>query len=393
MSADLLRRNIAYLAEGKIRMKAGSETPRTIDSAYGNAIRDKAVRAQQKNSWKSAGNDSSPFSSAMLWGKAARQTDIPLVITSICGSRQPGALLYSLESGSLCALLEVTGNGADEQRLWNDNNLQLRHVSVSRDTGDMVFSVVHQNGTANIGVKSHGQGGFKELTEGDSFDTAPRWVPREGTKIVFQSAGIGRNARGQFLKLGPFSLQQLDAERGEMTAVLEDPKFDFLAPQILADGRMYYIRRPYHAHERLHPLTVLKDTVLFPFRLLYAVFQFLNFFSSAFTGHKLTSASGPKNQDLNLKQMMVWGNLVRADVHAGAQEEGADLVPKSWELRCRSASGETKTVAAGVLAYDTDAEGNVLYTNGNAIFLIKPDGQKESLLRERMIQQVFFLPE
>ncbi len=329
----------------------------------------------------------------MLWGKSALPKDIPLFITSICSSRQPGAFLYSLESDSLCALLEVTENGADEKRLWNDNNIQLRHVSVSRETGDMVFSVIHQNGTANIGVKHHGQGGFKELTEGDSFDTAPRWVPGEGTKIVFQSAGIGRNFRGQFLKLGAFNIQQLDAERGEMTTVLDDPHFDYLAPHVLADGRMFYIRRPYTAHARLNPLTVLKDIVLFPFRLLYAIFQFLNFFSAAFTGRKLTSAGGPKNQDMDLKQMMIWGNLVRARPDAQTQEEGADLVPKSWELCCRSTNGESKTLAAGVLAYDTDAEGNVLYTNGNAIFLLPIDGRKQCIQRERMVQQVFFLPE
>lgn len=394
MSVDFSKRSIAYLSEGRIRVKVGGERSRTIESVYGNSLRDKAVRAQQKNSWKSAGNDGSPFSGAMLWGKGAMPGgEIPLAITSICSSRQPGAFLYSLESGSLCALLEVKDNGADEQRLWNDNNIHLRHVSVSPESGDMVFSVIHQNGTANIGVKTHGQGGFKELTEGDSFDTAPRWAPGEGAKIVFQSAGIGRNARGQFLRLGPFGLQQLDAERGEMSAILEDPKFDFLAPQMLADGRLYFIRRPYIGHERLHPLTMLKDTVLFPFRLLYAIFGFLNFFSSAFTGKKLTSAGGPKNHDLNLKQMMIWGNLVHAESNAGAQEEGADLVPKSWELCCRTTSGEIKTVAAGVLAYDTDADGNILYTNGNAIFLLGADGKKESILRERMIQQVFFLPE
>lgn len=392
MSVDISKRTIAYLAQGSIRVKVGSEPPRTIESAFGNSIREKAVRAQQKNSWKAGGNDGSPFSGPVLWGKAAVATDIPLMVTSICGSREPGALLYSLESGSMCALLEVTGNGADEQRLWNDNNIQLRHVSVSRETGDMVFSVVHQNGTANIGVKTHGQGGFKELTEGDSFDTAPRWMPGEGTKIVFQSAGIGRNFRGQFAKLGPFSIQELDAERGDMTTVLEDRQFDYLAPLVLPDGRMFYIRRPYAAHERLNPLTVLKDIVLFPFRLLYAIFQFLNFFSALFTGRKLTSA-GPKGQDLHLKQMMIWGNLVRADAKADKQEEGADLVPKSWELCCRSASGETKTLAAGVLAYDADAEGNIIYTNGSAISVLQADGRKQSVLRERMVQQVFFLPE
>jgi len=93
MSPDPSKRTIAYLAQGKIRMKVGGDSPRTIDSVYGNSIRDKAVRAQQKNSWKGAGSDGSPFSGAILWGKAARTADIPLMITSICSSRQPGALL------------------------------------------------------------------------------------------------------------------------------------------------------------------------------------------------------------------------------------------------------------------------------------------------------------
>ncbi len=392
MSVEPPKPTIAYLAQGKIRVKQGIESPRTIDSVFGNSIREKAVRSQQKNSWKSPANDGSPFSGAMLWGKSAMPRDVPLAITSICGSKETGALVYSLESGSLCALLEITQLGADERRLWNDNSTKIVHVSVSRATGDMVFSVLHDNGTANIGVKMHGQGGFKELTEGDSFDTAPRWLPGEGSKIIFQSAGVGRNQRGHFLKLGPFSLQQLGTEAGDMTTILEDSHFDYLAPQVHADGRLFYIRRPYAEYERVKPLGVVKDVVLFPFRLLYAIFQFLNFFSSAFTGKKLTSAGGPKGNEMDLKQMMIWGNLVHAQRAGNAEEESADLVPKSWELHCRLANGETKTLASGVLAYDMAEDGSVLYTNGNAIFLLRPDGQKERILSERMIQQVFFVP-
>ena len=392
MSADTSKLNIAYLAQGNIRVKMGDKPPRNIESVFGNSIREKAVRAQQKHSWKSAANDGgSPFSSAMLWGKSARSGDVPLIITSICGAREAHGLVYSLESGSLCALLEVSRLGAEERRLWNDNRTQIRHVSVSRSTGNLVFSVLHENGTANIGVKMNGESGIKELTEGDSFDTAPRWVPGEGRKIVFQSAGIGRNYRGQFSTLGPFSLQQLDVEPGELTTLLENPGYDYLAPQSLSDGRLFYIRRPYAEHGRFHPLRTLKDALLFPFRLLYAIFQFLNFFSSIFAGRKLTSAGGPKGHDMDMKQMMIWGNLVRAQSASG-EDEGADLVPKSWELRCRTAGGETKTLAGGVLAYDIDADGKVVYTNGNAVFLLHPDGRKERVLSERMIQQVFFVP-
>lgn len=383
---------IAYLAQGKIRLKTGNESPRTIDSVFGNSIREQAVRAQQKHSWKSADKNGSPFSSAVVWGRQSMAGDIPLAITSICGSHEPGAIVYSLESGSLCALLEVTQLGAEERRLWNDNRTQIRHVSVSRASGDMVFSILHENGTANLGVKIHGEGGFKELTEGDSFDTAPRWLPNGDRKIIFQSAGIGRNQAGNFLKLGPFSIQQLNIDTCEMSTTIEDARFDFLAPQALDDGRMFYIRRPYAAHERVHPLTVLKDVLLFPFRLLFAIFQFLNFFSAAFTGRKLTSAGGPKGNDMDLKQMMIWGNLVHARKAAEGDDDGPDLVPKSWELRCRMNDGTTKVVADAVLAYDTAPDGSILYTNGNAIFLLHPDGRKERILTERMIQQVFFVP-
>src|SRR5436190_20474138 len=105
---------IAYLAQGRIRLKSGDAPPRTVDSVYGNALREKAVRAQQRHSWKGQGDDGSPFK-AVLWGKSSQDTEVPLVITSICGGKDAGGLIYSLESGSLCALLAVGQSGAEEK--------------------------------------------------------------------------------------------------------------------------------------------------------------------------------------------------------------------------------------------------------------------------------------
>ena len=277
MSENPARSTIAYLAQGNLRIKAGAAAARTVDSAYGNSLREKEVRAQQKNSWKSAGAQGSFFSGPALWGKAGMQQDVPLAITSVCGGKAAGELVYSLESGSLCALLEATSPGEEERRVWNDNRTRIRHLNVSRQTGDLVFSVLHENGTANIGLKLTGEGGIKEMTEGDSFDTAPRWVPGEGRRIVFQSAGIGRNREGHFLALGPFSIEELDVANGDMKTVSEDTQHDFLAPQACADGTLYYIRRPYTRVDRLRPLQVLKDFLLFPFRLGYMIFHVLNF--------------------------------------------------------------------------------------------------------------------
>ena len=381
--------SLAYLAQGKIRIKVGDKPPQTVDSAYGNTIRERAVRAQQKNSWKSGGDDGSPFKAA-LWGKSAGGSEVPLAITSICAGREPASIIYSLESGSLCALLEVTQMGADERRLWNDNKLQIRHVSVSREAGDMVFSILHQNGTANIGVKLAGHSGIQELTEGDSFDTAPRWRLGAQGRIVFQSAGIGRNREGHFLALGAFCIQELDTNTSELTTLLENSKYDYLAPQSLRDGTLLYIKRPYSQHARINPFRLAKDIVLFPFRLLYALFQYLNFFSSIYTGKKLTSTGGGA-RNLDMKQMMIWGNLVRAEQHSAPEEEGADLVPKSWQLCSRNSAGQEKVLGSGVLAYDVNEGGYVVFTNGNAIFTLSPDGKKKQCVTEAMIEQVFFV--
>lgn len=380
---------IAYLSQGNIRLKTADAAPRTIESVYGNSIREKAVRSQQKDSWKGAGDDGSPFK-AMLWNRPGQTGEVPLAITSICGSKDSGGLFYSLESGSLCAMLEVSQLGADEKRIWNDNRTRVRHLSVSPETGDMAFSILHQNGTANIGVKLAGAGGVQELTEGDSFDTAPSWVPGKNRSIVYQSAGIGRNREGQFLALGPFSLQQLDAEAGEVTTLLEDSKYDCLAPQFAPDGTLLYIRRLYMQHaERPSVVHSLKNLVLFPFRLVHGIYNFLNYFSAAFTGRKLTpSGGGAKAREMDMRQMMIWGNLVRAQQAEDSEDENADLVPKSWELIRRSDSGKETHLAKGVLAYSVAADGTVAYTNGNAVFLIKPDGSSERVLSERMIEQV-----
>jgi len=380
---------IAYLAQGKVRLKTSNEAPRTIESPYANSIRERSVRAQQRNSWKTQGGGF--LSGAMLWGQKGMDAGpTPVFVTSISGASESGKLIYSLESGTLCALLASENLSGEERRLWNNNNFKLQHVRACPATGHLAFSVLHSNGTANLGIMLSGESGVKELTEGDSVDTSPSWVPGEARRIVFQSAGVGRNRQGHFLALGPFAIQELNIDTVEMDTLLEDAKTDFLAPRVTADGPLYYIRRPYAPSEGINPFRAIKDLLLFPFRLAYALFQFLNFFSMSYTGKKLTTAGDTRARELDQRQMMIYGNLIRAQ--QGAEGDDApDLVPNSWQLARRRASGGEEILAKGVVAYDVGADGTVAYSNGSAIFLITPDGRKERVLTERMIEQVLLL--
>jgi len=379
---------IAYLAQGKVRIKAGEENSRTLESPYGQSIHDRSVRSQQRHAWKSEGDGF--LSGQVLWGKAATPGGpAPVLVTSLSRGVAPKQMVYSLASGSLCALCEADDLGAEERRLWNDNRRRIEHIHACPSTGNVAFSVRHENGTANIGVMVRGEPGFGEVTEGDSLDTAPRWVPGEHRRIVYQSAGIGRNREGHFLALGPFAVQMVNVDSAKMETLIEDPQADFLSPQISADGVLHYIRRPHNEHARVKPLRALKDTLLLPFRVLYAMFQFLNFFSMRYTGKKLNTPAGTPRRELDLKQMMIWGNLVQSQ--KAGEDEAMDLVPSSWQLARKTGAGPEEILARGVLAYDLAHDGSIVYSNGSAIFVRHPDGRKERLVTEAMIEQVVVL--
>ena len=378
---------IAYLSQGKVRLKVGDDSPRTVESPYINTIQEREVRAQQRNAWKGKGDGF--LSGQVLWGSAASQRTTPVFVTSISNGTASGSLLYSIESGSLCAMLAADNLGAEERRLWNNNNIKLQHVRACSTTGHVAFSVIHQNGTASLGVMLKDETGVKELTEGDSVDTAPQWVPGEGRRIVFQSAGVGRDRNGHFAALGPFAIQHLDLDTTEMTTLVEDPSTDFISPRATPDGSLYYIRRPYAQAAPMSLWKFLKDVVLFPFRLGRAIFHFLNFFSMAFSGKKLSSAGNARAKEMDLRQMMIYGNVVHAQREAEA-DEAADLVPSTWQL-ARRRDNKEEIIARGVLAYDVANDGTIAYSNGNAIFVISPDGRKDKVLSERMIEQVVLL--
>jgi hypothetical protein len=156
-----------------------------------------------------------------------------------------------------------------------------------------------------------------------------------------------------------------------------------------ADGTLHFIRRPYLTGREVHPFRMLKDILLFPFRLLLAVFHFLQFFSMRYTGKKLTSADGARSREADMKQMMIWGNTVNAQ-RAKEGEEPPDLAPK-WELVRRLPDGAEQVLARSVVSFDLGPDGKVYYSNGNAIFALPPGGKKQRMISESMIERVVVL--
>ncbi|HLK18107.1 MAG TPA: hypothetical protein VKT81_04090 [Bryobacteraceae bacterium] len=385
--------DLAYLAQGKLHLR-GDHGSRTVESAFGRSLRERAAQIQNRHAWKTQGRGAQ-FMRGTLWAEQGRDPgEFRIAITSIASGRESGELIYSLETDDVSGIFRVDADGV-EQRLFHTADFRVRHIALDLCGENIAASIFRNNFTSNLALLPVEGSGCTEVTDGDSFDIAPRWVPGSQRRLVFQSAGLGRDGNGRFRGLGPFGIHELDLDSGEMDCVAEESGFDLLGPQKTADGALYYIRRPHHSvqENKTSPAAALKDTVLFPFRMGFAIFQFFNFFSMRYTGKPLATSRGAIQRQPDLKQMLVWGNLIDADRAARenglADTEAPDLVPNSWQLVRRTAQGTTDVVATNVLSFDISRDGSVLYSNGSAIHRMKPgESRGERILVGNLIEQV-----
>ncbi len=384
--------DIAYLAQGKLHLR-GPGVADTVESEFGRSLRERAAQIHNRHAWKMQGRGAQFMTGALWPNQAADPGEFRIAITSIAAGRNAGELLYSLETTDVSGIFRVDSSGI-EQRLFHTADFRVRHIALDPTGATIAASIFHNNFTSNIAVLQVEGTDFFEATDGDSFDLAPRWVPGANRRIVFQSAGVGRDAAGRFCGMGPFAVQQLDLDSGDLQCLAEERDHDLLGPQRSASGDLYYIRRPYQSfHRQLSPWSALKDTALFPFRMAVAIFQYFNFFSMRYTGKPLATSRGAMQRQPDLKQMLVWGNLIDADRAARENQVGdsdaPDLVPATWQLVRRSPDGKTDVLAKSVLSFDVAPNGAILYSNGSAIHRLSPgETRGERVLVGSMIEQV-----
>lgn len=390
---------IAWLAASGLHVRDENGGVRQVESAFAQSVRSRHQSIHRRNAWKTGGEGRvGGFGSGdLLWGTSTRDPEqIRIAVTSIAATRGGGQLLYSLDADGLDAVCSVSLDDLSERRLMHGSERKVRFLSMSDDGSRLACSVAHPDGSASIAVMKPDATDLAEVTEGESVDLAPSWVAGSCSTLVYQAAGIGRDRAGFPVALAPFSVHRLDISRGEVDTVLESGSHDFLGPKQAADGSVYAIRRPAAAlSQRPSGVRVLLDILMIPFRIAWALFQYLNFFTARYTGKPLTTAGGPKREGADLRQMMVWGNLINAEEAARDARENPNepppVVPKTWELVARSRDGAVTTLARSVVSFDLAGDGSVVYSTGSAIYRRDPRGNTERLVEEKGIEQVVVL--
>ncbi len=373
-------------------MKDESSPAREIESAFGQELVRSAVQVAQKREWKTKGTGALFMSGGMLWGIDEREQQLRNIrITGMSLAPGTSRLFLALHAPPVGALLVHDLCSGTEKRVLHRERFECIDLAHHTDEPWLACSLRFQNGTANIGFLTEDASDMSEVTEGDSIDEAPSWVP--GTsRVVYQSAGVARNTEGFPVGTGPFSVMSLDLDSGDMEVLLQDDRYDYLTARKTRAGDLLFIRRPYEQFHRPSVLRTVSDVVLLPFRLLRALLAYLNFFSLTYSRKPLTTAGGPKLEGADLRELIVRGRRVEAARHL-RETRDADraLVPRTWELRRRKPDGTEECLAKSVLCFDLAPDDSVVYSNGTTIFRLSADGKSSRVVTASLVESILVI--
>ena len=98
---------ISYLARGKIYLLRDNAAPQPIESRFGQEVRDRAVKIQQRHSWKEKGRGAQFMSGGLLWGMGDPDpAAIRIAVSTLTVSPNKGDILYALETDEMCGVFE-----------------------------------------------------------------------------------------------------------------------------------------------------------------------------------------------------------------------------------------------------------------------------------------------
>lgn len=375
-----------YISDGKLFSHSEAEKSVQIDSQYVDDMNARQEKSKKLAGWKEGTTWDTSFAQMRGMGERHEESNIEFSSVTRVGSEK---LLYFLKGAGFGGLFEYGLETQKERRLVHRQNLDYRDLSRPNERSQVLLCSMQNGGNANIAMIEPEANTYQELTGGDTIDKAPAWVWGRPNQMVYQSQGLARDPQGYIKGVGPAEIILFDTQSGELDTVFADQDTDYLQPQISRGGSLYFITRPYEG-AMYTKSNALSDALFFPFRLLRAVFHYLNFFSLMYSRKPLTSAGGPQtNKDP--KDIVLQGRRIDAE-KALRQNTGINgtpsLVPADWILVRCDEQGNQETLATHVASYSLGADDNIVYSNGCSVFYITPEGNHKKVLQEKLIDEV-----
>ncbi len=343
------------------------------------------TRLQQNKAWKTSGTG------AMFMGTYVNPENNHVAdlakITGICCSKDE--LMYSVYYEEVGGLYRRNYDPDDRNEGLIQSSNKICFGTFDCRDGKAALSMGSNINMMHIGVMELSSGNYTEYTDGDTIEENPTWSA-DGKGIYFSTAGYAVGHNGNISAIGPRSIAYLEPGKSEMDEIAADNKYDYLYPKQDSKGNLYYIRQNYKDGESGSSVTPA-DIVMFPYRIVKGMFGFLDYFTTSFGGESLKSGgkgSSSKSKQRSEREMFIDGNRINAEkvqkLNEAKGDKFAGIMPVSRVLIRRSADGNETVVKRGVLSYCLIDDGTVIFSNGNHIFSIFPDGTQEHIAKAKL---------
>jgi hypothetical protein len=366
------------VASSNVHLVFADGSIEVVESRFATDVRRRDAQIERRTAWKKSGAGAGFMNAGMLWSEDA--AEVTVAASGVARGRKSGELLYALRTPAVGGLFAFDLASRQETRVFHGTGHEFQGLASSEIHSVLATAISQGKLRRSIAVMKDDGSEMAVVTEGDSFDDDPSWVPRPAVgdkcayELVYSSAGIGRNQAGQFLGLGPRSVILLDAELGKMKTLIEDPAFDFVNPRMSKAGVLYVVRRPYVSPtEGPDAATAARDAALLPVRLGNALFNYLEYFTLRYSGKPLRSSGPTRDRAADARRMLELGNLAKgvARTERGLTEDAPETrVPTEWQLIAIEPEKEPRVVASRVAAFDIGTSGELVYTDGETLFAL-----------------------
>ncbi|MBF0406870.1 MAG: hypothetical protein HQM10_05930 [Candidatus Riflebacteria bacterium] len=320
----------------------------------------------EKQSWKASGEASEGealVSRSLLWGARQQQFSSSRPQFRACW-KSGERLYYILAMSKARGLFYFDTRENKEIRLFHREEFD-PHGFFLQEDNKIITTQVNRDASIHL-IKMNEEGkDVRVITSGDCIDENP-WV--QGSYIYYQTSGLARSPEGHVVSSSSCAIYMLNTANGDIKPIKEHPDIDYLLPKGDHLNNLYYIERPHKKPgEPANFIEILKDLIMFPYRIVVAIFGFLNLFSLIFGKKPLMTAGGAESQEIDISNKIIHGQLV--NTLEVAKKEGRQVaVSREWKLKKLLPDGTEETVGNHVLWFDLDKSGAPIYTDGFRVY-------------------------
>lgn len=277
-----------------------------------------------------------------------------------------------------------------EAHVVHSNVTEFLGIDYNEKTEVAITSIKNDAVKADLAVVDVKNGDYRAVTGGDSKDSNPSFSAHKPNTVLYDTSGVGRDYGGRFVAYAPAAIASLDLNSMQITDIYGDENYSYICPKDDKDGNIYCIRRPVKDKKKRN---LFIDILLIPWRILQAIYYFLESFVMLFTGKTFTekTENPTKGRERNSRQIIIDGKRIEADKEFKRNQKNKDklagFIPQSWQLVKLVSGGEAQTIKKGVSSFDILDDGSIVCCNGRHVMLVK-DGKTEKIASGSAILQV-----